>query len=276
MTATDVLICGAGAAGLTLAVELARRGVRFRLIDEMPEPFRGSRGKGLQPRTLEIFEDLGVADRLVAVGGPYPPQREYRDDGSFADSQDCEVSGPTSAEPYRAPLLIPQFLTEAALRERLAELGHRVEFGSKLTGFQQDETGVTATVVGLAGEETVQAQYLVGADGGRSFVRRTLGIDFPGKTLGVRAVVADVVVTGVGRDAWHRFNSGSMQTQIALCPLHGTEMFSLQAPVPLEGDIDLSATGLTAMVQQRTGRTDIVIQSVSWASAFIMNARIAD
>jgi len=276
MTATDVLICGAGAAGLTLAVELARRGLRFRLIDEMPEPFRGSRGKGLQPRTLEIFEDLGVADRLLAVGGPYPPQREYRDDGSFADSQDFEVSGPTAAEPYRAPLLIPQFLTEAALRERLAELGHRVEFGTRLTGFQQDETGVTATIVGGAGVETVKARYLVGADGGRSFVRRTLGIEFPGKTLGVRAVVADVVVTGVGRDAWHRFNSGSMQTQIALCPLHGTGMFSLQAPVPLEGDIDLSATGLNAMVQQRTGRTDIVIESVSWASAFNMNARIAD
>src|SRR3569833_3397697 len=131
MIATDVLICGAGAAGLTLAVELARRGVPFRLIDEMPEPFRGSRGKGLQPRTLEIFEDLGVTDRLLAVGGPYPPQREYRDDGSFADSQKKEETTPTPAEPYRAPLLIPQFLTEAALRERLAELGHREEFGSQ-------------------------------------------------------------------------------------------------------------------------------------------------
>src|SRR4051794_6505414 len=160
MIATDVLICGAGAAGLTLAVELARRGVRFRLIDEMPEPFRGSRGKGLQPRTLEIFEDLGVADRLLAVGGPYPPQRGYRDDGSSADSQSVEVSGPTSAEPYRAPLLIPQFLTEAALRERLTELGQRVEFGCKLTGFQQDETGVIATIIDLAGEETIAARYL--------------------------------------------------------------------------------------------------------------------
>src|SRR3954470_20105373 len=93
MSAMDVLICGAGAAGLTLAVELARRGMRFRLIDEMPGPFRGSRGKGLQPRTLEIFEDLGVADRLLAVGGPYPPQRGYRDDGSFVGRQEFSVSG---------------------------------------------------------------------------------------------------------------------------------------------------------------------------------------
>jgi 2-polyprenyl-6-methoxyphenol hydroxylase-like FAD-dependent oxidoreductase len=276
MTATDVLICGAGAAGLTLAVDLARRHVRFRLIDELPEPFRGSRGKGLQPRTLEVFEDLGVVDRLLATGGPYPPQREYRDDGSFEDTQDFAVSGPTAAEPYRAPLLIPQFLTEAALRERLAELGFRAELGSRLTAFQQDETGVTATIVGPGGEETLRARYLVGADGGRSFVRRTLGIEFPGKTLGARAIVADVVATGVSRDVWHRFNDGSMQKQIALCPLAGTPMFQLQGPVPLEGDIDLSAAGLTALVQQRTGHTDIVIQSVSWASAFKMNARIAD
>jgi 2-polyprenyl-6-methoxyphenol hydroxylase-like FAD-dependent oxidoreductase len=80
--APEVLICGAGAAGLTLAIDLARRGVSFRLIEKMDDPFRGSRGKGIQPRTQEIFEDLGIIDRIVAIGGLYPPQREYRDDGS--------------------------------------------------------------------------------------------------------------------------------------------------------------------------------------------------
>ncbi|MEA3177581.1 MAG: hypothetical protein QOI59_1104 [Gammaproteobacteria bacterium] len=276
MSTTDVLICGAGAAGLTLAVELARRGVSFRLIDQLPEPFRGSRGKGIQPRTLEVFEDLGVIDRLLASGGPYPPQREYREDGSFQDAQDFEVSDPTPGEPYRMPLLIPQFLTEAVLRERLTELGHRPEFACELIGLEQDEEGVTATVQSAGGKETIGVRYLVGADGGRSFVRRALAIEFPGKTLGVRAVVADVVATGVSRDAWHRFNEGSMEKQIALCPLAGTGMFQLQGPVPLEGQIDLTAAGLTALFQQRTGRSDIRIQSVSWASAFNMNARLAD
>lgn len=154
----------------------------------------------------------------------------------------------------------------------MAELGHQPEFGCKLTGFQQDEEGVTA----ILGEEAVKARHLVGTDGGRSFVRQTLGIEFPGKTLGVRAIAADVLVTGVNREAWHRFNSGSMETQIALCPLAGTDLFSLQAPIALEGDIDLTAAGLTALVHQRTGRADIVIHSVSWASAYKMNARLAD
>ena len=75
---TDVLICGAGAAGLALAIDLARRGVDFRLIDKAETPFRGSRGKGIQPRSLEVFEDYGIVDRLFATGGPYPPIRAYR------------------------------------------------------------------------------------------------------------------------------------------------------------------------------------------------------
>ena len=69
----DVLICGAGAAGLTLAIDLARQGISFRLIEKMHGPFRGSRGKGIQPRTMEVFEDLGIVDRMFAAGGAYPP-----------------------------------------------------------------------------------------------------------------------------------------------------------------------------------------------------------
>jgi len=67
-----------------------------------------------------------------------------------------------------------------------------------------------------------------------------------------------------------------MAKQMSLCPLMGTAMFQLQAPIPLEGEIDMSAEGLTRVVAERTGRDDIRIQSVSWASAFNMNARLAD
>jgi 2-polyprenyl-6-methoxyphenol hydroxylase-like FAD-dependent oxidoreductase len=275
-TAVEVLICGAGAAGLTLAIELARRGISFRLIDKLDGPFRGSRGKGIQPRTMEVCEDLGILDRLAAAGGRYPPQREYRDDGSYTESEVMERVDPTPSEPYPLPLMVPQFLTEGVMRERLLELGQRPEFGCELVRLQQDKDGVTARLVGKAGEEVVRTRYLLGADGGRSFVRQQLGVGFPGKTLGVRAVVADVVLTGLERDSWHRFNEGSMERQISLCPLAGTELFQIQAPIPLEGDIDLSAKGLAAMVSDRTGRGDICIPSVSWASAFHMNARLAD
>ncbi len=273
---TDVLICGAGGAGLTLAIELARRDVPFRLIEKMNEPFTGSRGKGIQPRTQEIFEDQDIVDRVVAAGGVYPPQREYREDGSYVESAVLEHVQPTPAEPYHLPLMVPQFLTEGVMRERLAELGAQVGYGCELVGFEQHDDGVTAQIATSAAIETVHARYLVGADGGRSFVRGALGIGFPGKTLGIRAIVADVILNGIERDAWHRFNEGSMGRQLSLCPLAGTELFQIQAPIPLEGDVDLSAAGLTALVAERTGRTDVQINSVAWASAYSMNARLAD
>ncbi|SEN76356.1 2-polyprenyl-6-methoxyphenol hydroxylase [Sphingomonas gellani] len=274
--AADVLICGAGAAGLTLAIDLARCGVSFRLIEKLDDPFRGSRGKGIQPRTQEVFEDLGILDRIVAAGGFYPQQREYADDGSFTDTDVVEAEPATAAEPYHLPLMVPQFLTERVMRERLVELGHVPEFGCELLGFTQDGEGVTARIATSIGEEAIRVRWLVGADGGRSFVRHALDIGFPGKTLGVRAIVADVTLSGLSRDVWHRFGEGDMQRQISACPLAGTNLFQLQGPIPLEGDVDLSAEGLTALLRERTGRDDLIVHSVSWASAFHMNARLAD
>jgi 2-polyprenyl-6-methoxyphenol hydroxylase-like FAD-dependent oxidoreductase len=273
---TEVLIAGAGAAGLTLAIDLSRRNIAFRLIDKLPVPFAGSRGKGIQPRTQEVFEDLGIIDRMVAVGGTYPPQREYREDGSYQDSAVIEEHPATPDEPYLLALMVPQFLTEVVLRERLAEFGQRPHFGCELTAFEQDAEGVTAHVMSANGEETLRVRYLVGMDGGKSYVRHALNIEFPGKTLGVRAVVADVRLEGLGVDAWHRFNEGSMEKQTSFCPLRGTDLFQVQAPIPMEGDIDLSPEGLTAWAAARTGRTDIVMREVLWASAFNMNARLAD
>ncbi|MFT3802433.1 MAG: FAD-dependent oxidoreductase [Burkholderiaceae bacterium] len=272
----DVLICGAGAAGLTLGIELARRGVPFRLIEKMPAPFPGSRGKGIQPRTQEIFEDLGILDRAAAAGGCYPPQRIYRDDGSHVESQMIEHVDPTPAEPYHQPLMIPQFVTERLLRERLNELGRRVCFGCELLGFEQDPDGVVARVAGPDGEQTLRARYLVGADGGRSFVRKTLGVDFPGRTLDVRALVADVMLTGLDRQAWHQFNDGDRQRMIAICPLAGTDLFQIQAPIAQDAQPDLSAEGLSALVAERTGRADIGVRAVSWASDYRMSARLAE
>lgn len=272
----DVLICGAGAAGLTLAIDLARRGVSFRLIEKQREPFRGSRGKGIQPRTQEVFEDLGILDKIVAAGGIYPPMREYRDEGSYVEKDVGEWLDPTPAEPYHIALMIPQFQTERIMRERLIELGHDVEFGCELVGFEQGENIVTARLARADGEKTVRVRYLVGADGGRSFVRGALGVNFSGKTLGIRAIVADANVTGLDREAWHQFNDGDMQRMLAICPLAGTDLFQIQAPIPLNGEIDLSAEGLERMIRERTGRKDIQVHSVVWASAYAMNARLAD
>lgn len=272
----QVLICGAGAAGLTLAIDLARRGLSFRIIEKLDRPFGGSRGKGIQPRTQEVFEDLGIIDRIVAAGGLYPALREYSEDGSYIEKSMGEPRDPSPDVPYFIPLMIPQFRTEEVMRERLAELGHRVDFGCELIGFEQEVGGVRARLKEGAREELVHVSYLVGADGGRSFVRSVLGIDFPGQALGMRAIVADVGLSGLDRAAWHQFNNGDMARVAMICPLAGTDLFQIQAPVPMEGDPDLAAEGLERMITERTGRSDIKISSVSWASAYVMSARLAD
>lgn len=147
-TTTDVLICGAGVTGLTLAIELARHGVSFRLIEKRTTPFTGSRGKGIQPRTQEIFEDLGILNKVVAAGGLYPRLRTYRHDGSYVDSDIAHHTKPTHAEPYHLPLMVPQNVTETIMREQLKAWGHRVEFGCELRHFAQTPRTVTAYVAG--------------------------------------------------------------------------------------------------------------------------------
>ena len=272
---TDVLICGAGAAGLTLAIELARRNVPFVLIDKIPAPFSGSRGKGIQPRTQEIFEAMGVQDRMMAAGGSYPMQRCYRADGGYDDQPSVADSPATPDEPYRQPLMLPQHKTEAILRERLLELGHAPRYGHALSHFEQDDEGVTAQLETPDSALTLRARYMVGADGGRSFVRKALGIDFPGEAKNARAVVADLSLSGLEDTVWHRWNKESWD-QVGICPLRGTSLFQLQMPIPMEGDFDLSAQGLEAAIAQRTGRSDIKIHAVHWASDYAMSSRLAD
>jgi 2-polyprenyl-6-methoxyphenol hydroxylase-like FAD-dependent oxidoreductase len=272
---TDVLICGAGAAGLTLAIDLARRHIPFLLIDQAGTPFAGSRGKGIQPRTLEIFEALDVADRMIAAGGHYPAQRHYAADGSHHDEVAVHAAAITPAEPYGAPLMLPQHLTENILRTRLAELGHAPLYAHALSGFEQNDCAVTARVQRAGdGEITVRARYLVGADGGRSFVRKALGIGFPGESLDARAVVADLSLSGLTREVWHRWGKGARQ--ISLCPLQGTALFQLQMPIPLDQEFDLSDQGIAAAIAARTGRDDIQLHAVHWRSDYAMSARLAD
>ncbi|WP_044564716.1 FAD-dependent oxidoreductase [Azospirillum sp. B4] len=268
---TDILIVGAGAAGLTLALDLARRGVDFRLIERNASPFPGSRGKGLQPRSLEVFEDLGVLADLQAVGGPYPTVVTY-EGGQAARTQVHEVAPPTPAEPYGNPLMVPQFQTEAVLRRHLAAAGHAPAFATELTGFEQDADGVTARLHTPEGEVTVRARYLVGTDGGRSFVRHALDIGFPGETLPFRAVIGDMPIAGLGFDAWHRWYTPD--AQLALCPLAGTDLFQMVAQVADE--VTPTWDLVRDLVRTRTGRDDLVVGRPTWLSTLRVNLRLAD
>lgn len=206
-----VLIAGAGPAGLVLACELARRGIAYRLIDRDERYFAGARGKGLQPRTQEVFDDLGLAERIREQGGPYPAMRAYRGEEVVWEGRMDEIREPTPGVPYPNAWMLPQWRTGALLRERLAELGGApVELGTELLSFTQDEDGVSAVVRRQGRDERIRAGYLVGADGGHSAVRRALGIGFAGQTREEqRMLIADVRAEGVDREFWHVWPEGT-------------------------------------------------------------------
>ena len=273
---TGALVVGAGPTGLTLACELARRGVPHLLVEASPGPRAGSRGKGLQPRTLEVLEDLAVVDRVVAKGRFAMPVRVTDPDGQVTLGGGAPAAAPPHPDtPYTASLITPQWRLEEMLRERLTELGGHVEFGTELTGFVQTDHGVEATITQDGIPTRTTATWLVGCDGGGSVVRRTAGIDFVGETReSVRMLIADVEVAGLDREAWHmwRHQDGLM----SLCPLPSTNLFQYQAGVAPGQDTTLSRDNLQETLRTRSNRDDIRLSEPTWSSLWRANVRLAE
>ncbi|MFF7368090.1 FAD-dependent monooxygenase [Streptomyces tricolor] len=269
----DVLIVGAGPTGLTLGVDLARRGVDALVVERADGLFPGSRGKGLQPRTLEVFDDLGVVDAVLAASGPYPHRMVWKDGVRQGEQSMFEKVEADEGTPYPEPRMIPQWRTQELLYARLAELGGRVAFGREVTALSPDEDGVT---VAFADGTTVRAGYVVAADGGRSTVRRALGVRLAGETVDPAPfVVADLRLTGLDRDHWHAF-PGEDGGAVGLCPLAGTEDFQLQARLAEGEEPDVSPDGIRKLVARCTHLCAEDVTEVRWASDFRPRAALAD
>ncbi|MFD7501742.1 FAD-dependent monooxygenase [Streptomyces sp. NPDC059850] len=181
---TDVVIVGAGPTGLALAHELALAGVRTLVLEKLPSRNRQVKGGAIQPRTAELLESRGLLEAMRRRAIPGPPVG-----ANFA-----LLPVPLDCEPwdtrYPSPVMLPQWEIEEVLEERATALGARVRRDAAVTAVEPDDDGVTVTTAD--GGPQVRARYLVACDGGRSAVRKMLGVPFPGRSGTYLAVLADI------------------------------------------------------------------------------------
>jgi 2-polyprenyl-6-methoxyphenol hydroxylase-like FAD-dependent oxidoreductase len=180
----DVIVAGGGPTGVMLAAELRLHGLHVVVLDKETEPTRVVRGLGLHARSIEVMDQRGLLDRFLANGQQYPIG------ASFAGIVKPPPDRLDTAHPYL--LGIPQTVTDRLLTEHATELGAEIRRGHELVGLSQDEHGVTAE---LADGTQLRSRYLAGCDGGRSTVRRLLGVGFPGEPAGIEWLLGEVEVT---------------------------------------------------------------------------------
>ncbi|HMB95273.1 MAG TPA: FAD-dependent monooxygenase [Tepidisphaeraceae bacterium] len=198
---TTVLIVGAGPTGLTMASQLARLGVDCRIVEKSPAPAEQSRALGIQARTVEVFNAMGVAEQFVTAGWPVHGLSVYA-----AKKRIAHIRLESLDTPFPFVLVLPQSQTEKILQSNLQEkLGinvqRRIEWlrmergGNRIVSFLKDET---------ASERTIESDWLIGCDGAHSAIRHALNLPFEGAEYPETFVLADVhIPAGLDEDEPH-------------------------------------------------------------------------
>lgn len=271
---TDVLIVGAGPAGLALGCELLRAGVAFRIVDQLVEKKTHSQASVVHSRIQELMYFSGTLDRVRSEGHKMRPQRTHAFGRRLGDMR---VDGLDA--PYDGPWIIHQGHVETAMAEHLAEHGVAVARGLEFVGLTQDATGVTAELRGSDGAaSTVRARYLVGADGSRSPVREALGVPFLGKVYNdeYEFYLGDISMpptfpTEHGYTFLNR--DGAV---LLIIPQQGTHRIIVSRPVSgIDTRTPLPLEELQALVW-KYGPKEAVLSNPTWLTRFGTQRKIAE
>jgi 2-polyprenyl-6-methoxyphenol hydroxylase-like FAD-dependent oxidoreductase len=236
----DVLVVGAGPTGLTLAIELRRRGVDALLIDALEAPQHWDRATVVHPRSLEVFEALGIVDQFLDAGAPIRAARLHS-----AGEVLVEVDFSRSGAPYPYNVGLSEEATEGFLTAKLEELGGSVERSTRLLRMSQDADGVTATVERGGREEEMRANWIVGCGGYHSPVREAVGIELDGHDIEDPWAVFDITLAG-REDDFETTLVYLEETVVILTPLPGHRFRVYTRPTSDDADFVTEATAVLA------------------------------
>lgn len=265
-----VLIVGAGPTGLNLALRLSQAGARFRIIDKNSGPAQASRALAIQARTLELYDQLGLADAIVA-NGVRIERAHFLEDGDEKALVSLRDIG-SDLTPYAFMLDYPQDEHERFLVAELKKRGVGVEWNTALSSFSQGGQGVDCTLETANGSEQIRVDWLCGCDGARSVVRTGIGVTFDGGTYEHLYYVADVKIAGersddayiaMGRDTFALrmpARQGTAERIIGLVPDTATS----------RGDPNFDDVRATA-----EHLLQVQVRDVNWFSTYRVHHRVA-
>jgi len=273
----DILVAGAGPAGLALALQAHAHGAAVRIIDRRPEAVRPSRALILHARTLEVLRPLGVTRALLARAD-ISPAADLRLGSRVVRVMLGDLALPDTAFPHLS--LVRQMDVERVLAQALADRGVKVERGTELVGVLDEPGGVRAVLRSMAGAEEARFGFAAGCDGPASTVRAQAGLDWVGRPYPVEIVLADVELDGdlpgdaaqvmAGRSGLlFAFRLGEQATWRLL----GTRPATSERVVPGSFGPSVSATDLQALID--AAGLDARVADLAWSARVRVQRRVA-
>jgi 2-polyprenyl-6-methoxyphenol hydroxylase-like FAD-dependent oxidoreductase len=274
MSDPNVLIVGAGPTGLVLALWLTKQGVPVRIVDETTEPGTTSRALAVHARTLELYEQLDLAEPIVAKGYTVPGFRLWLGGQEAARVPFEQIV--SDLTPYGFLHIFPQDEHERLLIERLEQLRVQVERSTELLSYTDEGECISARLRGPDGaDSTTRAAYIAGCDGARSKVREVMGTGFPGATYPQIFYVADV--TGEGPPVNGDLNGDLDESDfLAIFPLADKGRVRLIGAIKPGRAKDPDKLTFDDISDRATQNLKLKVDKVNWFSVYHVHHRVTD